>query len=390
MSRKPERRGFVGFVGGIQAQNQAQQTFIETKSGLRMNRRAIDAANAERALRDSDARLRDAVRRLDAEKAHSEELARITASRRQKTAVTLRKRKEQSANSLKNNKQTQKDDGNAANSAGGIWIDGTATGLNDECVSLDFNLDELLVSAASPPRQQPQTLPSKFLSSPRGMAALYKTSHSPSLETHCAYENKENSGDGILEFYAFSSANSNTNIIPVVEKPSNWKLEIDEMVTLLDISSHYVDSRLSKKTHLLSDTTTTENIVEADDGAASLKDYNSSSHDAIVIEHKSPLMITAETHDVEIQTAISQPRRITLPNTVLTSIRNGKQKYCRARIIKSSGHSIHESIDAAEIIATEFFDNLLHTVATELDELGYEFIQNLIAAEFVDELNKED
>ncbi|KAJ3025482.1 UNVERIFIED_CONTAM: hypothetical protein HDU68_007094 [Siphonaria sp. JEL0065] len=340
-----------------------------SSTGLTSRNKTKDAATTQRKLQESDARLMEATRRMEAEKMRMEELA-----------AEVRRRKERRVQRVKDKKR-------AANQAAlNSWLDPgdgiddpNRDALNEEGVSLDFALDDLLVSVAS------QNLNIAAQSPPRGMIALYRNSRSPSPEhiQQSALKTNNNEDDEvILKLYGYSG----TGIVPAVPKPTTWKLQTDQQITIFDIAPQYHGSN-ALKPHHLSDTMTVDNILPEQAYLDDNKDDETDLH-AIIIENASPsrnLSPVRITHEVEIQTHISQPTRIVIPSRLASSVRKGKAKFERAKSLGNTGDSVFEPIDAIQLMADELLDDVLNAVANEIQTFSDEFVNQVIVAEFMNQ-----
>ncbi|KAI9325190.1 hypothetical protein BDR26DRAFT_879914 [Obelidium mucronatum] len=223
--------------------------------------------------------------------------------------------------------------------------------LNEEGVSLDYALDDFLASVTN------QNLDISAQSPPRGMSALYKVSRSPSPVRSVPRKQEDEDEDGILKLYGSSSYTA-----PTTGKPTPWKLQTDQQITIFDIAPQTANR--------LTDTTISENIQpdhqlnHAGDEALDQND-----EEAIIIQHVThPSRGTSpqppfNTQDAEMQTTISQPTRITVPSRLATSIRKGRERFNRIKSLGYLGNPEFEPIDAIQLLSVNlgfFYSKLTH------------------------------
>ncbi|KAI8608461.1 hypothetical protein BC830DRAFT_1155175 [Chytriomyces sp. MP71] len=348
--------------------NKASTAITSTATGLSWRNKAAEAEAARTKLKENDKRLAEAMRRLEMERIRADTLLqREKEMKRKKLAAAKEKR-------LKETRRQKTDHQIFLND-----LDGCSTGGYDgEGVSLDFAQDDLFVPSESPPRN----------------ATFYRNTPTPSptrtplsMSPTRAQVLSRTGQYSVLGLYETS---------PSPAAPPSFQNKInDATITILDIPP--------SPTHRLrgSPAQSAPQQLQADPA-----DEDNDAEDAPIVicnaeaEYASPLDLfteralvhafTVRTQAVGMQTDLSRPTRIVLPRSALESVRRGRLRVARARggVASGSGAGLEmfEPIEAIVEMANEMLQDLLDSVLLEISQFSDEFVQGVLAAEFMNHM----
>ncbi|KAJ3208633.1 hypothetical protein HDU82_002167 [Entophlyctis luteolus] len=365
--RRKQPRDFV--VPALAAGGGARATVAAAGTA---HSKAVEAARAEMQLREADARLRRAVLRMEAQKAADEEEAKLRNPSR---------RRQQQQQQVQRAAATTTTTASASAVRSEAPPDDAYCGVNDESISLECNLDAVLLPA---------------ITFSRNPSPLKRTAAAEDAVSRGPADVSADDGEeyGILKLYGGAASlgcDPQPPLAATRETQDNRPMptmSTGDFVLMFDIPP---DPERARTRRVLTDSTTTTTAVRepVDEGgieASVSKSDDSIDPATIVIRNdlaalEREIKPTSTTVEIEVQTTVTRMTGISLPQHVVNARRSATARFTR---LNTRG-AADEPVDAMERIADEIMDDLLVAVTKEVEAVGEDFVRDLISAEFLDD-----